>query len=419
MKKFLALFLVLILTASIASAGIINKNMTDEEKLYVEQQVRIDTNPLWDAYVNFTPASAIDTSNIVPAYSAIPLNTQKYNPVGFPQVKCGLSSSSTDNTMRMYKQMGVNTCELSIKANELSYEALYPVVERIRNFEEGGFEILLASYSKYQKDSIIHLQKEGWEEEINLFIDYLKLCGELKIPTVAIAWQPNGIGRTGGTPTLVHGASSGVTDMAQGFDPYALGNDRYYTREEMWETYTEFINRVLPYCEEYNVRMALHPNDPPVPYYKGCGCLIISADDYRRAFEIAGNSPYVGMKLCVGCWTEGGINFTDDMVGDILDFCSKGQILDVHFRSVTSPLNRDYSGRFEECLAIDAYADLYVIMKALVKGGYNGNINYDHIHSSVSKDELGSIYPSIGALGVIQGMIYAARDEVWAELNQK
>ena len=58
-------------------------------------------------------------------------------------------------------------------------------------------------------------------------------------------------------------------------------------------------------------------------------------------------------------------------------------------------------------------------MKALVKGGYNGNINYDHIHSSVNKDELGSIYPSIGALGVIQGMIYAARDEVWAELNAK
>ena len=163
--------------------------------------------------------------------------------------------------------------------------------------------------------------------------------------------------------------------------------------------------------------MALHPNDPPVPYLGGVGSLIMSADDYRRAFDLANDSPYLGMKLCTGCWTEGGLLFTDDMLGDIDEFVRRGKVFEVHFRNVTSPLNPDYSGYFEECLAEDGYADMYEIMLQFVRSGYNGPIFCDHTHRSVDAS-LGSSTNRATSDAWIQGLIYAARAQVTKEIGQ-
>ena len=44
---------------------------------------------------------------------------------------------------------------------------------------------------------------------------------------------------------------------------YAHG--RLYTKEEMWDNFKYFLDRVLPVCEDIDLKLALHPNDPPVP----------------------------------------------------------------------------------------------------------------------------------------------------------
>ena len=423
MKKIIALLLALIMALGMVAA--IAEEVVEEEPAYV-----LGTDPIYDAIMiepnrlqeyasTVTPAEQVAaTTTLTPSYSAIPLNTAKTNPVARPQIIAGVSSKTTDDELKMWKQMGINAVELSIGANELSYEALYPVVERLRNFENGGFEILLASYGKYQKDTVIHLQLEGWEEEIEKFNDYLRLMDSLNIRTVAIAWQPNGISRSGDTPKSIHGANAGATNM-EGIDPMELKNDRYYTREEMWKTFGDFLERVLPVCEETNVRMALHPNDPPVPYLGGVGSLVMSADDYRRAFDLANDSPYLGMKLCTGCWLEGGLLFTDDMLGDIDEFVRRGKVFEVHFRNVTAPLNLDYSGYFEECLAEDGYADMYEIMLQFIRSGYNGPIFCDHTHRSVNSELLGSKTNRASSDAWIQGLIYAARAQVLKEIALK
>ena len=381
--------------------------------------IMIEPNRLLDAASSVTPAEQVaENTTFTASYSAIPLNTAKTNPVAMPQLTAGVSSSTTDEELRMWKQMGINAVELSIGANELTYEALYPIVERLRNFENGGFEILLASNYTFQKDKIIHLQLEGWEEEIEKFNDYLRLMASVNIKTVAIAWQPNGISRSGDTPKSIHGANAGATNM-EGIDPMELKNDRYYTREEMWKTFGDFLERVLPVCEETGVRMALHPNDPPVPYLGGVGSLIISADDYRRAFDLANDSPYLGMKLCTGCWTEGGLLFTDDMLGDIDEFVRRGKVFNVHFRNVSAPLNADYSGYFEETLAEDGYADMYEIMLQLIRSGFNGPIFCDHTHKVENAELLGAKINRATSDAWIKGLIYAARAQVLKEIAVK
>jgi len=74
-----------------------------------------------------------------------------------------------------------------------------------------------------------------------------------------------------------------------------------------------FIERMIPVCEEADVRLALHPNDPPTDGLGGIPCLIRNWASYDRAFAIA-DSPYLGMEFCVGCWLEGGESF-----GNVLD----------------------------------------------------------------------------------------------------
>lgn len=424
MKKYLALLLaamMLLSTVSVFAEAPAEEaapaHVLGDDPIY--DGIMIEPNRLMDYASTVTPAEDVaKTTTLTPAYSAIPLNTAKTNPVARPQIIAGVNSKTSDDELNMWKQMGINAVELSIGDDELSYEVLYPVVERLRNFPNGGFEILLASNYTFQKDRIIHLQLEGWEEEIERFNDYLRLMSRLNIRTVAIAWQPNGISRSGDTPKSIHGANAGATNM-EGIDPMELKNDRYYTREEMWKTFGDFLERVIPVCEETNVRMALHPNDPPVPYLGGVGSLVMTADDYRRAFELAGDSPYLGMKLCTGCWTEGGLLFTNDMLGDIDEFVRRGKVFEVHFRNVTAPLNADYSGYFEECLAEDGYADMYELMLQFVRSGYNGPIFCDHTHRSINAEVLGSKTNRATSDAWIQGLIYAARAQVLKEISVK
>ncbi len=415
MKKLTALVLTLLMLITGLTA--FATEATEEAKPSQKEAFSADWDLIDDD--NLVDSAALSEKRATLSHSivsAIPLNTSKTSPVAYPKlVATSVSSGTTDDQLRMYKQMGINHVELSIADDELTYEALAPIVQRLRNFEEGGFDILLASNYKFQKDTAIHLAYDNRDEEIERFKDYLKLLASAGIDTCAIAWQPFGISRSDTTPKSIHGANAGASDMEEILN-FPVKGDRIYTREEMWETFEYFLNAVLPTCEETGVRMALHPNDPPVPYLEGVGSLIITADDYRRAFALANDSPYLGMKLCTGCWLEGGILFTDDMLGDIDEFVRGGKVFEVHFRNVSAPLDSDYSGYFEETLAQDGYADMYEIMKQLVRSGYNGAIFCDHSHRSVNSAELGSKTNMATSNAFIQGLIYAARNEVGKEL---
>ncbi len=347
--------------------------------------------------------------------SAVPLSTAKTNPVAMPQVIATVRSSTTDEELMAWKSQGISAVELSLGNDELTYEAAAPIVERLRNFPYGGFEILLATNPALQKDTAIHLALDNRDEEIQKTIDFMALLSSLDIHTMAIAWQPYGISRASTNESVtLHGGSASNVNMNKVAE-LPIKGERIYTTEEMWETFGYFLDKVLPYCEQYDVRMALHPNDPPQPYQEGVGGLIISADDYRRAFDLANDSPYLGMKLCTGCWSEGGIMFSDNFLADIDEFVRRGKVFEVHFRNVTSPINRDYSGYFEEGLAQDGYMDMYAIIKQFIKSGYDGPIFYDHTVGS----ELGNYNASYVDNAWIEGLIYAARSELGNELAEE
>jgi mannonate dehydratase len=150
--------------------------------------------------------------------------------------------------------------------------------------------------------------------------------------------------------------------------------EREYDAEEIWANYAYFMKAVLPVAEESNVRMALHPDDPPLAKMNGVAKLFTHYDGYRRAEEIAAGSRHWGLTFCVGTWSEGGDKMGKDVYGMIRDFGSRSKIDVVHFRNVSSPLPK-----FHETFPDDGYLDMYQVMKTLREVGCKGCAVPDHI----------------------------------------
>jgi mannonate dehydratase len=150
--------------------------------------------------------------------------------------------------------------------------------------------------------------------------------------------------------------------------------DREYSADDIWAAYTYFMKAVLPVAAEAKVRLALHPDDPPVAKMNGVAKLFTHYDGYHRAEQIAGNSPWWGLTFCVGTWSEGGDKMGKNVFEMIRDFGGRGKIFEVHFRNVTGPLPH-----FVETFPDDGYMDMYQVMKALRQVKFSGAAEPDHV----------------------------------------
>jgi mannonate dehydratase len=159
-------------------------------------------------------------------------------------------------------------------------------------------------------------------------------------------------------------------------------------------------------AEEANVKLALHPDDPPLAKMNGVAKLFVNYDGYRRAERIAGNSRHWGLTFCVGTWGEGGDQMGKSVLEMIRDFGGRGKIFDVHFRNASSPLPS-----FVETFPDDGYMDLYQVMKALREVRFNGSVVPDHVPELAGDKGIrraGTAY----CVACMRGMLRRANEEV-------
>jgi len=317
------------------------------------------------------------------------------------KVQIPLSSNVTDEQLQFIRELGVSYAAVTFAYQHANYDSVARLQERMAKYDititDGGCNELF-------KCASIHLGNEDRDQAIDRYNDFTRVLGKAGISIGFIAWQPNGIIRTQrGVGRHTRGAVSAIANMEEiALRPVA--NGREYGEEEIWANFKYFLEKALPVCQEANVKIALHPNDPPVESLLGVHSLIYNSECFRKAFAIAGNSPYLGMKLCIGCWLEGKDMF-GNIMDDIMEFVKADKVLSVHFRNVSSPLPY-----FEETLAEDGYADMYAIMKQLVHSGYKGVISVDH--AFFSTDVVGGYLTSLGCSTMyMKGLFHAANIE--------
>ncbi|MCL4833375.1 MAG: mannonate dehydratase [Caldilineaceae bacterium] len=140
--------------------------------------------------------------------------------------------------------------------------------------------------------------------------------------------------------------------------------------QKWWDRFCYAFERMVPIAEEYDIKLAVHPSDTPnvdTPF-GGIG--------FHRVID-AFPSPNVGYVYCIGTRAEAGGSAL--VIDEINNYGRKGKIFMVHMRNVRGSLAT--SGGYEETLLDDGDLNMMKILRELVKIGFDGCINPDHIPS--------------------------------------
>ncbi len=290
---------------------------------------------------------------------------------------------------------GINPKSVGLdNVSNWSYEAIVAV--RDAWAKEGlKFRVVEGPPALYEKTK---LGLAGRDEEIEHFISFIKNLSKAGIDTICYNWMPViSWART----TLDRPSRGGA--LVSAFDYEAVKDKpltQYgdFTKETMWKNLEYFLKAVVPEAEKAGVKLALHPDDPPVDKIQGIPRIMTSADAFKRLIEIV-PSPSNGITLCQGTFATMG----EDIPSVIKYFGSRKKIHFVHFRDV-----RGNKNNFEETFHDDGKTDMYEAMKTYYELGYRGPMRPDHTPTMYGDSNEHPGYSNIGALfaiGYMRGLI--------------
>ncbi len=141
------------------------------------------------------------------------------------------------------------------------------------------------------------------------------------------------------------------------------------TEDTLFENLQYFLERIIPTCEKYDVKMAIHPDDPPWPIF-GLPRIIRSRDHIKRFLDLV-DSPYNGLTLCTGSL---GPNPENDLPAIIREFVDR-----IHFAHIRN-IKRFENGDFIEVShrGKDGNVDVYEVLKAYHDNDFKGYVRPDH-----------------------------------------
>lgn len=142
--------------------------------------------------------------------------------------------------------------------------------------------------------------------------------------------------------------------------------------EGLWKNLAYFLEQIIPVCEAYDVKMAIHPDDPPWNIF-GLPRIIKDRESLEKLIQI-NESSYNGITFCVGSL---GCKEENDLVEMIGYFGKeKGRIHFTHLRNI----KREKARSFRETghLSQEGSLDFYELVKAYVDYGFEGYYRPDH-----------------------------------------
>jgi mannonate dehydratase len=232
------------------------------------------------------------------------------------------------------------------------------------------------------------------DESIEKFIKMLKYMNELDIRTVCFNWMAH-IGWLRTNTSIKERGDALVTGFnIDDFKPI----DKKITSDELWDNYSYFINAVIPYAEKYNVRLALHPDDPPLAKLGDVERIMVSYENIKKAINIV-DSPNLGVTMCQATYCMMGENLYK-VIPELAD-----KIFFVHFRNAVGN-----KFKFRESFHDNGIIEMANIMKLYKQCNVDVPIRVDHVPLMAGEKQETAGYTALGrlyAIGYLKGILEA------------
>lgn len=278
---------------------------------------------------------------------------------------CMISSPNpNERSMRRIKQLGVDYVLMSGPRIPWEEAQLRAILERHR---EGGLTVWNMMISGFPNTLY---GRPGRDQEIENVQKSIRAAGKVGLPVVEYNFYAHRA--TEGYYEEPGRAGAGMLsfDYEKIKDLPPLPEEGAHSLDEMWANITYFLKAVVPVAKEANVRLALHPNDPPAPVSRGSGQIMASLEGWKRLVDIV-PSPYNGITFDCGVTRELG----EDPVEVCRYFGRRDCINHVHFRNVRMKIPRQ---KYTEVFPDEGEVDMFGVMKELVRQKYPRLIYPEH-----------------------------------------
>lgn len=314
--------------------------------------------------------------------------------------QCGVDSivallNGGEQDQRMFQSVGARVSFDPAKGDAQPWSEA-SIARDQQLFAEGGFEV--AAIEDTPPLDLARLGLPGRDEQIEHVVDQVRAMGQLGIPVLCYNWMAKSSWARTSVDVPARGGAL-VTGFRRS-DADALAPvvaEGEVTADQLWEALAYFLDAVVPEAEMAGVRLALHPDDPPMPVVRGMPRIMSSVESFRRLVDLR-RSPANAITLCQGNFAL----MTDDLPRIIHEFGARGAIAFVHFRDV-----RGTADDFVETFHDDGQTDLLACLLAYEESGFDGAMRPDHVPSMFGEDNERPGYGMLGrlfALGYIKGL---------------
>lgn len=180
------------------------------------------------------------------------------------------------------------------------------------------------------------------------------------------------------------------------------GIDRDTLRKNM----VYFLEQIMPVCDEYDIDMCVHPDDPPYQML-GLPRIVTSGEDIQW-FLHAVDNPHNGLTFCAGSLSAG---LHNDVPALARKFASRTKF--VHLRSTDVFEN----GNFIEASHLEGRGHLIELVRIFEKENPDLPMRIDHGRTMLGDEDKGynpgySFHGRMYALAQIEGVIATVQDEI-------
>lgn len=147
------------------------------------------------------------------------------------------------------------------------------------------------------------------------------------------------------------------------------GNLPSISHDTLWRRLEAFLEECLPVAEEAGVRLAAHPDDPPMPFMRGQPRLVYQPDMYQHLIDIKPCRANA-LEFCLGTMAE----MTEgDIYSAVEKYSRQHAIGYIHFRNV-----RGKVPHYHETFVDEGDIDMLRVLRILKGNGFDGVLIPDH-----------------------------------------